>query len=40
MIAKNDRTYVLAGSSKARHGSRRITCSPIRWLSWFMYVKL
>ena len=28
MIAKNDRTYVLAGSSKARHGSRLITVLP------------
>jgi len=27
-IAKNDRTYVLAGSSKARHGSRLITVLP------------
>ena len=27
-IAKNDRVYVLAGSSKARHGSRLITVLP------------
>ena len=27
-IAKNDRVYLLAGSSKARHGSRLITVLP------------
>jgi len=28
MIAKNDRTYVSAGSSKANHGSGLITVLP------------
>ncbi|SVA99870.1 uncharacterized protein METZ01_LOCUS152724 [marine metagenome] len=40
MIAKNDRTYVLAGSSKARHGSRLITVLPYTVTFLIHYVNL